>query len=161
MRETDPEVSVGSGGHCDSPTSCFSSPNLQPRKIHNCFFWARIDVSIRCLLTYIPDSIDEIKHLSIILIQTRSIIFGISPLNIQLLKGKAILATKGRWIRLIGTLHICLVSSSVSVMKIKIMSPQNHLQIFCEIFMNRSRRLKWPISRSLAHDIHSNFIYCA
>jgi hypothetical protein len=47
-----------------------------------------------CLLAYIPTDTDEIKHLSIILIQIRFLIFVLSLPNIQLLKEDIILAIR-------------------------------------------------------------------
>jgi hypothetical protein len=49
----------------------------------------------------VPTRFDEIKHLSIIFIEVRVIIFEISLLNIEVLKGEVIPATRSRRGRLI------------------------------------------------------------
>jgi hypothetical protein len=54
-----------------------------------------------CLLAHIPTDISEIKYLSILPIRLRLLTLGISPFNIQLLKGKVVPATgRGRARRL-------------------------------------------------------------
>jgi hypothetical protein len=73
-----------------------------------------------------PTGIDEIKRLSIILIQLRFPVFGISRLNIQLLKGKVSLATRDRRTRLIGTFHTFSLSFSRPAVDIRVVLPENH-----------------------------------
>jgi hypothetical protein len=63
-----------------------------------------------------------------ILIQFTFLIFLSPPLNIQLLHGEVIPATKGRRTRLIGTDYTCPSVSSRPVMEIKITLSENYLR---------------------------------
>jgi hypothetical protein len=74
--------------------------------------------AFNALLPIFPTGADEIKQLSIILVQLRFVIFGISALNIRLLKGEVIVAMKNGLARLIGAFHICSPSFSSPVMEI-------------------------------------------
>jgi hypothetical protein len=72
----------------------FSGPN----SVYRCdIFSLRFSTGIR-----------EIKHLSIIFIQLKSITFVISPQNLEVLKVEVIPATRNRRDRLTDTFCICL-----------------------------------------------------
>jgi hypothetical protein len=58
------------------------------------FSEAKVSVSFPMPSGQYPTGINEIKHLSIILIRLKLLMLGVSPLNIQMLKGKVIPATK-------------------------------------------------------------------
>jgi hypothetical protein len=68
------------------------------------------------------------KQLSIILFQLRFVAFEIPLLNIQMLKGKVIPATKGRRARPIRPFQTCSPSFSRHGMETKIMFSGNYLQ---------------------------------
>jgi hypothetical protein len=115
-------------------------------------------------------------------IQLWLLIFDPSSLSIQLLKKEVMPATKLRCDRPTGTSHTWSPNFSRSVMKIKIMPPENYsqhyviyirnkmcsfssiskdymsLQASCQIFVDRPASLGSSISRSLASDVQIHFV---
>jgi hypothetical protein len=69
--------------------------DFQGLKIDNHFFCDQnLHIVFDAVSPISPTGINEIKNVSIIIIQLRLLIFDISPLNIQLLKAEIILATR-------------------------------------------------------------------
>jgi hypothetical protein len=76
--------------------------------------------------------IREIQHLSIILIQVKSVTFMISPRNVEVLRVEVICATRNRRDRLTDPFCICLANFTRLVMETKIVLHRNDLQ-HCDI----------------------------
>jgi hypothetical protein len=114
-----------------STGSTFSSPKSPTAQNWRLFFWGQsLRIVSNAFSPISPTAINKIEWLSIVFIQLRSLIFVVSPLNIQFLKGEVIPATRLRHARSIGTFHTWSSNSSRSVMKITIMLHGNYSKHF-------------------------------
>jgi hypothetical protein len=94
------------------------------------FISSQAKVSVPFLMPFCtyPTVINENKQISIVLIQLRWPIFGISPVKIQLRKGEVIPATRLRHTRVIGTFYSCSPNSAHPLMKIIVIISGKHWQ---------------------------------
>jgi hypothetical protein len=126
---------------------CDRKPNGQAFSVHQKLLQLKIDVhfsEIKVFVSFPTPSRPYPQLLSIkwnnylFFIQLRWLIFGISSLNIQLLKREVIPATRLRLAIPTRTLHPLLLNFSRSVMKIKRVLPGNYSQHHVVYLANRN-----------------------
>jgi hypothetical protein len=109
--------------------------NLHQLKINDLAFWGQILCLIFDAFSPIfPTDINEIKHFSILFIQLRFLIYGISPLDVQLVKREVILASISRRAGRTGIFHTWSPNRSRPVMKIRALFLGNYLRHHVDCF---------------------------